>query len=287
MLESRLLKLPAGFGRVITELAKRQILAVIPARYYSSRLPGKPLLQIGSRTMLERVYARVRRSQLVTRIAVATDDDRIFEAARALGAEVYSTDPGHTSGTERVAEVAARLPEASIVVNVQGDEPFIEPEAIDQAIRPILEKAGAPVSTLKTALTSPEQAADPNVVKVVTDRAGRALYFSRACLPFVRDHTDRTHVTYHKHLGIYVFERKFLLRFPALPRGPLEALEKLEQLRVLENGYSIQVVETAYDSVGVDTEEDLAQARLRARNEGENINQQHSPLVTQGAEENA
>ncbi len=245
-------------------------------------------MRIGSRTMLEWVHSQVRRSRLITRVAVATDDDRIFEAARAFGAEVYHTDPAHTSGTERVAEVAARLPEAAIVVNVQGDEPFIEPEAIDQAIRPLLEGSTAPVCTLKTPLSSSKQAANPNVVKVVTDRAGRALYFSRACLPFVREAEEPAGVIYFKHLGLYVFQREFLLRFPSLPRGPLENLEKLEQLRVLENGYSIQVVETPYDSVGVDTEEDLAQARLRAADPGRHGPRRHpQPLLSHGAKQNA
>lgn len=257
--------MPASASRRfgLDELAKRPILAVIPARYHSSRLPGKPLLNIGSRTMLQCVYEQVRRSELVTRVAIATDDERIFQAARAFGAEVYQTDPTHTSGTERVAEVAARITDAAIVVNVQGDEPFIEPEAIDAAILPILEGAAAPVCTLKTPLKSSKEAANPNVVKIVTDAAGQALYFSRAAIPFVRDAADAAETPWFKHLGLYVFQRDFLLRFPGLPRGPLELLEKLEQLRVLENGYSIQVVETAYDSVGVDTEEDLAHARLR------------------------
>ncbi len=237
--------------------------------------------------MLECVHAQVCRSRLVTRVVVATDDERIFQAARRFGAEVYHTDPRHTSGTERVAEVAALLPGAEIVVNVQGDEPFIEPEAIDQAIGPMLEGTGAPVATLKTALADSKQAASPNIVKVVTDRNGRALYFSRARLPLVRDEADSGNVTYYKHLGLYVFEREFLLRFPGLPRGPLEALEKLEQLRVLENGYSIQVVETAHDSVGVDTEEDLAQARLRAGQQNQSQTQTGGPVVAQGAKENA
>ncbi len=249
-------------------MAGTHILAVIPARYQASRLPGKVLMQIGGRTMLERVYAQLGRSRLVTRIVVATDDERISRAAQAFGAEVCLTDPGHSSGTDRVAEVAQRIPEAALVVNVQGDEPFIEPEAIDQAIAPMLEEtplsARVPVCTLKTALPGAEQAADPNAVKVVTDREGRALYFSRARLPFVRNGQQAGPVTYYKHLGLYVYEREFLVRFPALPRGPLEALEKLEQLRVLENGYSIRVVETIYDSLGVDTEEDLAQARQQA-----------------------
>jgi 3-deoxy-manno-octulosonate cytidylyltransferase (CMP-KDO synthetase) len=216
---------------------------------------------IGGKTMIERVYSRVRGSRLVTRTVIATDDQRIFDAARRFDAEVYLTDPGHGSGTERAAEVAARFPEAGIVVNVQGDEPFLEPEAVDQAIQPMLEGIPAPVCTLKTALRSREQAADPNVVKVVTDRAGRALYFSGACLPYIRDAREAAPVAFFKHLGLYVYERQFLLGFPSLPRGPLEALEKLEQLRVLENGYAIQVVETEHDSLGVDTEADLVEAR--------------------------
>lgn len=241
--------------------------------------------------MLERVHARVCRSRLITRVLVATDDERIYRAAQTFGAEVRLTDPGHNSGTERVAEVAALFPEAAIVVNVQGDEPFLEPEAIDLAIAPMLEEtpagARAPVSTLKTALRSAEQAADPNVVKVVTDREGRALYFSRARLPYVRDGADSRRVTYYKHLGLYVYERDFLLRFPTLPRGPLEALEKLEQLRVLENGYSIRVVETEHDSLGVDTEEDLAQARLRASDEDQQRKQTGARFVAHGAKDDA
>jgi len=217
--------------------------------------------------MLECVWGQVRGSRLVTRVVVATDDERIERAAQAFGAEVFLTDPGHASGTDRVAEVAARVPEAALVVNVQGDEPFLHPEAIDQAIEPMLKPAAAPVCTLKTALASAEQAADPNVVKVVTDRQGRALYFSRARLPYIRDAADAAAVAWYKHLGLYVFERQFLLRFPTLPRGPLERLEKLEQLRVLENGYCIQVVETVHDSLGIDTEEDLAQARVRVGTE--------------------
>jgi len=214
--------------------------------------------------MLERVYRRVLRSSLVTRVAIATDDRRICDAAEAFGAEVFMTAAAHPSGTDRVAEVARCFPEFPIVVNVQGDEPFIEPEAIDQAIRPLLHDAAAPVSTLKTALTDAKQIMDPNVVKVVTDSAGRALYFSRASIPYQRDASGKPAVACFKHLGLYVYRRDFLLAFPGLSRGPLEQSEKLEQLRVLENGYAIQVVETVHDSVGVDTEEDLECARRRA-----------------------
>lgn len=238
----------------------RQILAVIPARFQSTRLPGKPLLRIGPRTMLERVWERVGRARLLTAVAVATDDPRIYDAARAFGASVFMTDAAHPSGTDRVAEVAAQH-DAEIIVNVQGDEPFIEPAAIDQAIEPLLEDGAIVMSTLKTRFSDPADAADPNVVKVVTDRHGQALYFSRLPIPCIRDAADAGAVTVFKHLGLYVYRRDFLLAYPRLPRGPLEAAEKLEQLRALENGYSIRVVETAFDSVGVDTEQDLARAR--------------------------
>ncbi len=210
--------------------------------------------------MLERVWQRVCRAQSLTEVAIATDDPRIYDAARSFGASVFLTDPQHASGTDRVAEVAARHP-AGIVVNVQADEPFIEPAAIDQAVEPLLSHAGIPMSTLKTSFRDLAEAADPNVVKVVTDRNGNALYFSRLPIPYCRDAQEPEPVPIFKHLGLYAYERDFLLGFPHLPRGPLEAAEKLEQLRALENGYSIRVVETAYDSLGVDTEEDLARAR--------------------------
>lgn len=214
--------------------------------------------------MIECVYRQVACARRVDRVVVATDDERIVEAVRSFGGEAYLTDPAHASGTDRVAEVAARFPEAAVVVNVQGDEPFIDPAAIDQAIEPLLNGETAPVCTLKTPLRSAEDAADPNVVKVVTGLAGRALYFSRARIPYVRDASEAGSVAWQKHLGIYVYQRDFLLGFSGLPRGPLEALEKLEQLRVLENGYDIRVVETSHDSVGVDTEEDLEMARRLA-----------------------
>lgn len=241
------------------------ILAVIPARFGSSRLPGKPLLKIGAQSILERVWRQVRRSRLVQRVAIATDDQRIYDAAQAFGAEVFMTDSRHPSGTDRVAEVAAQT-DAGIVVNVQGDEPFLDPAAIDLAVQPFLSGADLPMSTLKTPFRDAAEAADPNAVKVVTDHQGNALYFSRLPIPFVRERSEAAGFTWFKHLGLYVYERDFLLRYPALPRGPLEAAEKLEQLRALENGFAIRVIETAADSVGIDTEADLALAR---RNCGE------------------
>ena len=224
--------------------------------------------------MLERVWQRVGRARRVTRVAIATDDARIYEAARSFGAEVYMTDPAHPSGTDRVAEVAARL-EAGVIVNVQGDEPFIEPAAIDQAVEPLLAGEGIVISTLKTRFRNPAEAADPNIVKVVTDLKGNALYFSRLPIPFVREPPEAGGLAmfkhWFKHLGLYVYDRDFLLGYSRLPRGPLEAAEKLEQLRALENGYPIRVVETAGDSVGVDTEDDLARARTLALEDEQHV----------------
>jgi 3-deoxy-manno-octulosonate cytidylyltransferase (CMP-KDO synthetase) len=239
------------------------ILAVIPARLQSTRLPNKPLLKIGAKTMLERVWERARRARLVNQVVIATDSTEIFQTAQSFGAQVLMTSPEHISGTDRVSQAAEQFP-ASLVVNVQGDEPFIEPAAIDQAIEPLLEENDAVMSTLMTRFGNPADAVEASVVKVVTALDGHALYFSRWPVPFLRDATRDADATWYKHVGLYVYRRDFLLRFPYLPRGPLEATEKLEQLRVLENGYKIRVVETAYDSLGVDTAEDLALAREMA-----------------------
>ncbi len=210
--------------------------------------------------MLERVWERARAATLVTETVIATDSPEIFDVAQAFGAQVLMTSASHSSGTDRVAE-AAELFAASLVVNVQGDEPFIEPSAIDQAITPLLSRGDAVMSTLMTRFRDPGGAAEPSAVKVVADLSGHALYFSRLPIPFRRDIGDTTPTVWYKHLGLYVYDRDFLQKFPHLPRGPLEAAEKLEQLRVLENGYKIRVVETEHDSIGVDTDEDLARAR--------------------------
>jgi 3-deoxy-manno-octulosonate cytidylyltransferase (CMP-KDO synthetase) len=247
------------------------ILAVIPARLQSTRLPNKPLLKIGDKTMLQRVWERARLARLVHQVVIATDAPEIFETAKAFGAQVVMTSAAHPSGTDRVSQAAEQSP-ASLIVNVQGDEPFIEPDSIDLAIAPLLSETDAVMSTLMTRFRNPADAEgghveDPSVVKVVTSQDGHALYFSRLPIPFVRDPVEASSQVWYKHLGLYVYQREFLLRFPRLPRGPLEIAEKLEQLRVLENGYKIRVVETDHDSIGVDTEEDLARARAIAESE--------------------
>ena len=244
------------------------MLAVIPARFESSRLPGKVLLKIGSKTMLERVWERAKMSR-ADQVIIATDHFGIRETAQAFGATVVMTDPRHPSGTDRVSQAAEQF-NASVVVNVQGDEPYIEPLSIDAAIEALLASDGDVVmSTLMTRFRPGADAGDPSAVKVVTDRKGHALYFSRLPVPYLRDPADGAHGVWYKHLGLYVYRRDFLLAFPKLPRGPLEAAERLEQLRVLENGYRICVVETEHDSIGVDTEDDLARARERAALEKE------------------
>jgi 3-deoxy-manno-octulosonate cytidylyltransferase (CMP-KDO synthetase) len=240
----------------------RKILGVIPARFASTRFPGKVLAQISSKSMLQHVYERASQARYLTSTIIATDDERISDAARHFGAMVRLTRADHLSGTDRVAEVAS-AENADIIVNIQGDEPLIDPAAIDAAILPLVHDAEIVMATLKKRIEDRREIADPNVVKVVTDAAGDAIYFSRCPIPFVRD-SQAEAIGRHsqpgrhfKHVGLYVYRRDFLLRYSDLPVGPLEQAEKLEQLRALENGFSIRVVETEYDSLGVDTPEDL------------------------------
>jgi 3-deoxy-manno-octulosonate cytidylyltransferase (CMP-KDO synthetase) len=238
------------------------MLGVIPARYGSSRFPGKALAVIAGKTMLQHVWERASQARYLSSVVIATDDQRIRAAAEEFSAKVIMTRADHLSGTDRVAEVASAS-NAQIVVNIQGDEPMIDPAAIDAAVLGILDDPEADMGTLKTRIFRPADVNDPNVVKVVTDTRDNALYFSRSPIPFVREPltTERgervTHMPAHfKHIGLYVYRRDFLLAYPDLPVGPLERAERLEQLRALENGFKIRVVETDYDSVGVDTPED-------------------------------
>jgi 3-deoxy-manno-octulosonate cytidylyltransferase (CMP-KDO synthetase) len=235
-----------------------RILGVIPARYASSRFPGKALVSIAGKTMLEHVWERASQARYLTSVVIATDDERIRDAAYKFGARVIMTRDDHLSGTDRVAE-AASSSDAHWIVNVQGDEPTLDPSAIDAAILGMLDQEEAhlaPMGTLKTPITRPEVVNDPNVVKVVTDHHGNAIYFSRSPIPFNRDNPAREGGIHFKHIGLYIYQRDFLLSYPDLPIGPLEQAERLEQLRALENGFKIRVVETDYDALGVDTPED-------------------------------
>jgi len=227
---------------------------VIPVRYASSRFPGKALARIDSRTMLEHVYERASMARYLGTVIIATDDQRIYDEARRFGALVRMTRGDHQSGTDRAAEVASAYESAEWIVNVQGDEPLIDPSAIDAAILPLLEEPAIPMATLKKRIEDPREVNDPNVVKVVTDRFENAIYFSRAAIPHGRGGGA---FFPFKHTGLYVYRRDFLLRYPELPVGPLERIERLEQLRAIENGFKIRVVETEYESIGIDTPEDL------------------------------
>lgn len=211
-------------------------------------LAGKPLV--------EHVFERAQQARYLTRVVIATDDERIAEAARGFGAPVRMTRADHPSGTDRVAE-AASAEDAELVVNIQGDEPLIDPQAIDAAVLGLLEDPAAPMGTLKKLIEDERELASHHVVKVVTDRFGYALYFSRSLIPHQRDPHVSSPVRHYKHVGLYVYRREFLLEYSGLPVGPLEQAERLEQLRALENGHKIRVVETDYESLGVDTPEDL------------------------------
>lgn len=243
---------------------KTAIIAIIPARYGSTRFPGKALVDIKGKPMIQRVYERTSRSRLIHRVIVATDDDRIFAAVNAFGGEAAMTSLDHTTGTDRIAEVAKKI-ECGLVVNVQGDEPLIRPEMIDQAIEPLVNDPSIPMGTLCKRIEDREEAFDPNVVKVVFDKNGFALYFSRAPIPWDRDQwsgkaslKDLPLVNaLYKHIGLYVYRREFLLSYAQMPRTPLEAAEKLEQLRALEHGCLIKTVVTDYESFGVDIPDDL------------------------------
>jgi 3-deoxy-manno-octulosonate cytidylyltransferase (CMP-KDO synthetase) len=222
-------------------------IAIIPARFNSTRFPGKPIVQINGKTLIEHVYRRVEQSSMVKRIVVATDDRRIAEAVERFGGTSVMTRNDHPSGTDRLAEAAEGLHPDSLVVNIQGDEPMIEPGDIDQAIT-AAERGDAEIVTLMTKM-EPESVDNPNRVKVVTDRNGMALYFSRAKIP--------SGGTCFLHLGLYVYRVSFLRKFTKLERTPLEIGERLEQLRALEHGYRIRVVEVQSESWGIDTPADL------------------------------
>jgi 3-deoxy-manno-octulosonate cytidylyltransferase (CMP-KDO synthetase) len=234
-----------------------KVVVVIPARYGSTRLPGKPLVLLAGKPMIQRVYERAKLAQRVDRVIVATDDERIVKAVEGFGGEARMTRSEHRTGTERVAEVAARE-EGDVFVNVQGDEPLLDPQAIDVAVNSLLEEPQAGISTVATPIKTPGDIMDPNVVKTVLDFDGNAIYFSRAPIPWVRDRASKIQVRHLKHLGLYVFQREALLEYPTLPEGELERIEQLEQLRWMENGWKIRVAEVEHDAVSVDVQEDVA-----------------------------
>ena len=241
----------------------REVAAIIPARWASTRFPGKPLAMLRGKPLVQHVWERACRAKSVDRVIVATDDMRIAQAAFDFGAEIALTSPKHPTGTDRLAEVAAKLPSAGIILNVQGDEPDIAPATIDRLARALAGDRELGMVTAANPVTDPSDIRNPNVVKVVTGRNGRALYFSRSVIPHDRD--GRGGVKYLRHQGIYGYRRKVLLDFVKWKPTPLEKAEKLEQLRALENGVAIGVIIVKNASVGVDAPEDLARAERALR----------------------
>ena len=228
-------------------------ICVIPARYSSTRLPGKPLRDIFGEPMICRVYERASKSKLIDKAIVATDDERIFEAVKKFGGEVMMTRKDHQTGTDRLAEVAEKISDVDLIINVQGDEPLINPNLIDDLINLFVDE-NLQMATVATELTFEDEIKNPNNVKVVTDLNNFALYFSRSIIPYPRN-VGKAKV--FKHIGIYAYRREFLLKYAKMNPTPLEQSESLEQLRALEHGYKIKVLRSNDNFVGVDTEEDL------------------------------
>jgi len=247
-----------------------KIIGIIPSRYASQRLPAKSLADIHGKPMVQHVYERASQSRLLTDVIVATDDERIESVVKGFGGHVVMTPTDIRSGSDRIAHVARSL-ESELIVNVQGDEPLIEPKVIDQTIQVLLDDADAVVSTAVKKIISLDELLTPSVVKVVIDRKHFALYFTRSLVPFVRDSAEVTdwlkHAAFYKHLGIYVYRSSFLQQYASLAPTPLEQAEKLEQLRILEHGYRIKVTLTEYDSIPVDTQEDLERVRRQIKNQ--------------------
>lgn len=229
------------------------VLCVIPARYASTRLPGKPLKDIAGKPMICRVYERAAKASRVVAAIVATDDSRIYDAVLQHGGKAVMTRKDHPTGTDRLAEVAEKYQDVDLIINVQGDEPLIEPKLIDELAAAFDGDADLQMATVCTEITDESEQQNPNNVKVVMDKQGYALYFSRSLLPYPRH--EGTPV--YKHIGIYAYKRDFLLAYAKMAETPLEHAESLEQLRALENGYRIKVIKTPYRFVGVDTAEDL------------------------------
>ena len=247
---------------------KPKVVGIIPARYGSTRLPGKALKLILGKPMVQRVYERALLARGLTTVCVATDDERVVHVVESFGGRAIMTSPDHPTGTDRLAE-ATRGIDAEIVVNLQGDQPFLNPVMIDEAVQPLLDDPALPMATLMHPIHRSEDLQDPSVVKVVVDLAGNALYFSRALIPFPRQAVPHSVC---EHVGLYVYRRDFLQKLAQLSPTPLEKIESLEQLRVLEHGFRLRVIETkcsdhAFSGFSVDTEQDLvrAEAMLRER----------------------
>lgn len=233
---------------------------IIPARFESSRFPGKVLVDISGKTMLQRVWERAKSASSLEKVIIACDDQRIMKVAGDFGAEVVMTSKHHNSGTDRITEIVNPL-DVDVVVNIQADEPLIHPSMINAIVEIFKTDSSVQISTLVRKITNKEELFNPNVVKVVVDKNNFALYFSRAAIPHLAANSDVKDVIYYKHIGLYAYTKDFLFIFKKLPSSTLESIEKLEQLRILENGYKIKVAETKFDTIGVDKPEDLIKVK--------------------------
>ena len=234
----------------------KKICAVIPARYDSTRFPGKPLAMLGGKPIVQHVYEQTAKAETISELMVATDDDRIFNAVTQFGGKAVMTSKNHVSGTDRIAEASADS-ECEYIINVQGDEPLIDPKVIDSIARTLIEDAGCVVATPIALIRDEAELNNPNVVKVIRDKNDYAIYFSRYPIPFIRDNKNKKGQNFYKHIGLYGFNKNFLLQLVKYPTSSLETAESLEQLRILENGFKIKTVLTEYEAKGVDTLNDL------------------------------
>lgn len=236
------------------------VIGVIPARFSSTRFEGKVLAEVLGKPLIQHVWERAKQAMLLEDLIIACDDERVAEAALGFGAKVVMTSRGHECGTDRISEVINPL-DIKIVVNIQGDEPLVHPTMIDSVAQALLEDQNVSMSTVIKRIDSPQEIQDPNVVKVVVDKNNFALYFSRAAIPFCAQNSEVKQPVYYKHIGLYGYTKDFLFTFRNLPVSRLEKTERLEQLRVLEEGFRIKAIETKFDTIGVDTAEDLERVR--------------------------
>lgn len=237
------------------------VIGVIPARYYSSRFEGKVLADILGKPMIQHVWERAKEARLLEDLIIACDDERVANASSGFGAKVVMTSKGHACGTDRIIEVVNPL-DVKIVINIQADEPLIHPTMIDNVAQALLDDSKISIATIMKKIDDLQVLSDPNVVKVVVDRNNFALYFSRSVIPFHAQNSEVKSPVYYKHIGLYGYTKDFLFTYKNLPASNLEKIECLEQLRVLEEGFRIRLVETKFDTVGVDTHEDLEKVKL-------------------------
>ncbi len=237
-----------------------QTLGIIPSRFASTRFPGKPLVEIGGKTMIQRVYLQACKAEMLSKVIIATDDERIYDHIQSFGGQVIMTKSSHQSGTDRCAEVALGFQDMEAIVNIQGDEPFINPQQIDLVVAQLKQNTAINIATLVKKIRQSEQLFSPNIVKVVFNKNGIAQYFSRSPIPFLRNIEKENWVNkepFYKHIGLYGYRKETLLEIAQLPMSPLEKAESLEQLRWLENGYKIGIGLTEIETIGIDTPEDL------------------------------